>query len=314
MTESRSPDRQQWLWHIEAWAYDFAQFLARLCPIDAVSDFGAWVFRTFGPLTSKHAIAETNLRIVFPTAPDADIKAMLRAQWEETGRWIAEFPILDRIAAEPGRVEVEHGERLSVLAGPARPAVLISGHFSNFDVMAVAIVRSGIKCQVTYRATNNPYIDQRIVGKRRDYGVSMFAPKGMSGTRELFRALRRGESIALLNDQKFNGGVAAPFFGKIAHTAPGASTFALSEGLPIILITVQRREKARFTVVIHEPFRLENTGDRNADVAAGVRRINALMERQVLARPTEWFWVHRRWPNETYRSVRKKKPSPDGEG
>lgn len=296
------------MWHLEAWAYDFAQFLARRFPIDVVSDFGAWVFRTFGPLTSKHAIAETNLRIVFPDASDADIRKMLRAQWEETGRWIAEFPILDRIAHEEGRVVVEHGERLSRLSGPDGPAVLISGHFSNFDVMAVAIVRSGIKCQVTYRATNNPYIDQRIVEKRREYGVSMFAPKGMAGTRELFRALRRGESIAILNDQKFNGGVAAPFFGQMAHTAPGASTFALSENLPIILITVQRREKARFTVVIHEPFRLAATGDRNADVETAVRKINGLMEAQVLARPTEWFWVHRRWPKDIYkRNLRKKR-------
>lgn len=308
MTESQAPKRTEILWHIEAWAYDFAQVLARLFPIDAVSDFGAWLLRTLGPLTSAHAVAETNLRIVFPTASDADIRRMLRAQWEETGRWMAEFPILDRIAADPGRIEVENGERLSILAGPEGPAVLISGHFSNFDVMAVAIVRSGIKCQVTYRAANNPYFDRRIVEGRRAYGVNLFAPKGMSGTRELFRALRRGESIALLNDQKFNGGVAAPLFGRIAHTAPGPSTFALSEGLPIILITVQRREKARFTVVIHEPFRLENTGDRNADVEAGVRRINQLMEQQVLARPTEWFWVHRRWPNETYRrNVRRKK-------
>ncbi|MBS0362560.1 MAG: lysophospholipid acyltransferase family protein [Proteobacteria bacterium] len=307
MTESRSPKRQELLWHIEAWAYDFAQFLARRFPIDTVSDFGAWVFRTFGPLTSKHAIAETNLRIVFPEAPDADIRALLRAQWEETGRWIAEFPILDRIAAEPGRVDVEHGERLSSRSGPAGPAVLISGHFSNFDVMAVAIVRSGIKCQVTYRATNNPYIDQRIVDKRRAYGVSMFAPKGMSGTRELFRALRRGECISILTDQKANGGVEAPFFGQTAHTAPGAVTFALAEDIPLILITVQRREKARFTVTIHEPFRLEKTGDRNADLEAGVRKINALMEAQVLARPSEWFWVHRRWPKEVYRrNVRKK--------
>src|SRR6201996_6895017 len=121
MTESRSLRRQELLWHLEAWAYDFAQFLARRFPIDVVSDFGAWVFRTFGPLTSKHGIAETNLRIVFPEAPDADIQAMLRAQWEETGRWIAEFPILDRIAAEPGRIVVEHGERLSILSSPAGP-------------------------------------------------------------------------------------------------------------------------------------------------------------------------------------------------
>src|ERR1700761_364706 len=301
MTESPIPKRQDTLWRMEAWAYDFAYFLARLFPVDAVSDFGGWLFRAVGPLTSKQRIAETNLRIVFPQASDAEIAALLRAQWEELGRWIAEFPILERIANDPGRVEVEGMERLTVLAKEHRPAVLISGHFSNFDVMAVAIVRSGVDCQITYRATNNPYIDNRIVEGRRRYGVKLFAPKGTSGAREMFRAVARGESIALLNDQKFNGGIAAPLFGKMAHTAPGPSTYALHFGVPIQPMSVQRTHKARFRVVVHEPFVLADTGDRNADIEAGVRRINAFMEARVRERPTEWFWVHRRWPGETYK-------------
>jgi KDO2-lipid IV(A) lauroyltransferase len=293
------------MWHIEAWLYDIARLLARLFPVDAVSDFGAWLFRTLGPLTSAHHVAETNLRIVFPAASDADIRRMLRAQWEETGRWMAEFPILDRIAEDPDRIEVEGLERLTALANGEGPAVLISGHFSNFDVMALAIVRAGVQCQITYRATNNPYVDARIVANRRRYGVKLFAPKGTDGARELFRALARGESVALLNDQKFNGGVAAPFFGRMARTAPGPSTFALRYGVPIQPMSVQRLRGARFKVIVHEPFRLEDTGDRNADIAAAVGRINAFMEERVLARPAEWFWVHKRWPNETYKTKAK---------
>ncbi|MGZ6015573.1 MAG: lysophospholipid acyltransferase family protein [Phenylobacterium sp.] len=288
------------LWRMEAWAYDFAHFLAHLFPIDAVSDFGGWVGRTFGPLTSAHRVAETNLRIVFPDADQSEIKRLLGAQWEEFGRWLAEFPILDRIVAEPDRVEVEGLERLTALKG-RHPAVLISGHFSNFEVMALAIMRAGVDCQITYRATNNPYFNERIVTGRRAYGVKLFAPKGTSGARELFRALTRGESIALLNDQKFNGGIAAPFFGKIAHTAPGPSTYALRYGLPIQPMSVQRTGPARFKVIVHEPIRLEDTGDRDTDIVSAVRRINAFMEERVRARPTEWFWVHKRWPNDTYK-------------
>jgi KDO2-lipid IV(A) lauroyltransferase len=181
--------------------------------------------------------------------------------------------------------------------------VLISGHFSNFEVMALAIMRAGVECQITYRATNNPYVNDRIVTGRRAYGVKLFAPKGTSGARELFRALSRGESIALLNDQKFNGGIAAPLFGKLAHTAPGPSTYALRYGIPIQPMSVQRTGKARFKVIVHEPIRLEDTGDREADIVTAVHRINAFMEERVRARPTEWFWVHKRWPNETYGHV-----------
>jgi KDO2-lipid IV(A) lauroyltransferase len=304
MTERTSQRRQTILWRLEAIGYDVAAFVARRVPIDAVSDFGAWFARVFGPMTSAHRVAEINLRIVFPHATDAEIAALLRAQWEEFGRWISEFPILDRIAADPTRIQVVGEERLKALAEGGKPAVLISGHFSSFEVMAIAILRAGVTCQVTYRAFNNPYVDRRIVEGRRRYGVKLFAPKGLQGARELFRAIQRGESISLMNDQKFNGGIAAPFFGVTAMTAPGPSTYALHYGIPILPMSVQRKDKARFKVTVHEPFRLEDTGDRDADLEAGVRRINAFMEARILERPTEWFWVHKRWPNEVYKRAK----------
>ena len=301
MTESSAHKRQDLLWRLEARAYDAFAFLARRFPIDAVSDFGASFFRTFGPLTSSHRVAETNMRIVFPQASDAEIARLMRAQWEQLGRWAAEFPILDRIIADPERVEVVGAERLAASRDGAGPVVFVSGHFSCFEVMSAAILHAGITCQITYRATNNPYVDERIREARWRYGVRLFAPKGTQGARSLLRALGRGESVALMNDQKFNSGIAAPLFGVMAHTAPGPSTFALRFGIPIQPMSVERVHKARFRVIVHEPFWLEDTGDRDADVEAGVRRINAFIEDRVRERPHEWFWVHKRWPNETYK-------------
>jgi len=287
---------------LEALLFDAATALARLFPIDSVSNFGARLFRALGPLTGAHRVAERNLRIVFPDADDAEIKQLLRAQWTELGRSLTEFTIVDRIVADTGRLEIEGLARLQAIAADAGPVVFISGHFSNFELMAAAIVRAGVKCQVTYRAMNNPYVDERVRRVRYRYGVRLFAPKGLEGARELIRALERGESVALMNDQKFNGGVEAPFFGVMAHTAPGPSTFALRFGIPLQPLSVQRTANAaRFKLLVHEPIVLEDTGDREADVEAGVRKINAFVEDRIRARPAEWFWVHRRWPNEVYR-------------
>lgn len=299
-----SRDRAQGLiWRLEALVFDGLAGLARAFPIDAVSDFGAWLFRTLGPLTSARRVAERNMRIAFPDATDAQIAALMTSQWEELGRWIAEFPILDRIVADPARVAVESGERLAEIAAGAGPVVFISGHFSAFEVMAAAIVRAGVPCQITYRAMNNPYVDARVRKSRVRYGVRLFAPKGLEGARELMRALSRGDSVALMNDQKFNGGVAAPLFGVTAHTAPGPSTFALKFGVPLQPMSVQRvGPGARFKVIVHEPILLVDTGDRDADIEAGVRRVNAFIEERVRARPHEWFWVHKRWPNEIYKA------------
>jgi KDO2-lipid IV(A) lauroyltransferase len=301
MVNQRISPGQHLLWRMEAAAYDIAAMLARVFPIDSVSTFGSWLFRRLGPLTGSHRVALVNLRIAFPQATPAQLQALLDRQWGELGRWFAEFPILDRIVADPGRVEVVGAERLEAIRGGAGPVVFVSGHFSSFEIMPAVIVRAGIACQITYRATNNPYVDARIRKSRERYGVRLFAPKGTEGARALVRALGRGESVALMNDQKFNGGIAAPLFGVTAYTAPGPSTFALRFGVPLQPMSVQRREGARFRVIVHEPIALEDTGDRAADIEAGVRRINAFIEGRIRERPAEWFWVHKRWPSETYR-------------
>lgn len=301
MADNRPSRTQDFLWRLEAVGYDLLAGLARMFPIDAVSDFGAWLFQRLGPLTSAHRTAEINLRLAFPTAPDAEIARLLAEQWDQVGRWAAEFPILDRIIADPDRVELVNGERLTQIARDHEPVVFISGHFSSFEIMPAAIIHAGVTCQITYRATNNPYVDERIKKSRFRYGVRLFAPKGGDGARELLEALGRGESVALMNDQKFNGGVAAPLFGVTAHTAPGPSRLALRFHTVLQPMSVQRKHKARFRVVVHDPIRLAETGDRTADIEAGVRQVNAFIEDRVRERPAEWFWVHKRWPNEIYK-------------
>jgi KDO2-lipid IV(A) lauroyltransferase len=313
MAKARTSFAQDLAWRLEALGFDLVTALARAFPIDLVSDFGARAFQSLGPLTSAHRVAETNIRIAFPDASDAEVAALLKEQWAHAGRWAVEFPILDRIIADPSRVEVVGAERLAAIARAERPVVFISGHFSSFELMAAVIVHSGVTCQITYRAANNPYFDKRVRANRFRYGVRLFAPKGTDGARELLRALARGESVALMNDQKFNGGVAAPLFGVTCHTAPGPTTFALRFGIPLQPMSVQRIGKARFRVLVHDPIWLEAAGDRNADIEAGVRRINAFIEERIRARPAEWFWVHKRWPNELYKRRRAPNAAHPGE-
>jgi len=160
---------------LEATLFDAACAIARLFPVDSVSNFGARLFRALGPLTSAHRVAERNLRIAFPHAANPEIQLLLRAQWTELGRSLTEFTIIDRIVADTARIEIEGLERLQAIAGGEGPAVFISGHFSNFELMAAAIVQAGVKCQVTYRAMNNPYVDARVRKVRARYGVRLFA-------------------------------------------------------------------------------------------------------------------------------------------
>jgi KDO2-lipid IV(A) lauroyltransferase len=291
---------QRLLWRLEAFGFDLISTLMRLLPVEAASSLGGSLFKTLGPLTSLHRTVTRNIDLAFPDIDLAERQRIAHASWEHLGRMAAEFTMLDRLTPASGRIEVVGGERLRNLAENKVSAVLISGHFSNFEIMAAAIVDSGLRCQITYRAANNPYFDARIVRARRSYGVTLFSPKGVDGSRELLQAMNRGESVAFLNDQKFGGGIAAPFFGRIAHTASGPTRMALRGDGKLVPMSVQRVKGARFRVVVHEPIVLERTGDREADLAAGVAQVNAFVEARVRERPEEWWWVHKRWPSEAY--------------
>ena len=232
--------------------------------------------------------------------PEAQRRAILRAQWENFGRYIFEFPIADRLTPASGRVEIVGAERLQAIARSGKPAVFISGHFSNIEIMAAVILASGVECDVTYRAANNPLVDDRIKSSRFKYGIRLFAPKGAEGARDLLEALQAGRSIAILNDQKYDGGVAGWFFGHQVMTNPAAARLALRFGAPIQPLSIQRIRGARFRVIAHEPIVVEGAAGKTGAVEAGVQAINAFIEARVRERPGEWWWMHRRWPAAVY--------------
>jgi len=300
MSDKRRPLGQDLLWRAEALGFDLFIGVVRLIGVDAASAFGGWLGRTVGPLSGAHKVATRNLKLAFPDKDEAWREAMLKAQWDGLGRTFAEFPLMDKILPSTGRVEVVNQARLFQIAADKTPVVFVSGHLSNWEVMPAAIVDSGVVCEMTYRAANNPYVDERIKASRFRYGVRLFAPKGGDGARELLEGMKQGKSVALMNDQKFNNGVEGPFFGHPVRTAPGPSRLAIRFGTVLQPMSVQRIKGARFRAVVHDPIHLPDTGDRSADIETGVRLINAFMEERIRERPEEWFWVHRRWPNEVY--------------
>lgn len=285
----------------EALAYDVVTGLMRCLPFGLVSGFGAGLVKLIGPLTSKRHIVETGLRTAFPEKSDAEIKELMRAQWDNLGRTFAEFPLTDRLKPFESNsrvtiVGLEHFEA-------NQPAIVISGHFANWEIMATVLTQSDHTVRITYRKVNNPLIDERVRKQREAYGTKFLVKKSThAGGRELVEALRSGESIAILNDQKFNTGIEVPFFGEPAMTAPGAVRLALKTGHPLLPMIVTR-QKSRFTVTFYPPIALEKTGKREADVLSGVKKVVAFTEDRIRENPAQWFWVHRRWPKVLYRKA-----------
>jgi KDO2-lipid IV(A) lauroyltransferase len=296
----RAPFLKDLGWRLEAAGYDLIAALLRLMPTDAASALGGALLRALGPLTRAHLTAALGLTLAMPELDEAARRRILAGQWDNFGRYVFEFPLTHRLTPAGGRVEIDGFERLQAVAASGQPAVLISGHFSQFEVMAAVIVAAGVNCNVTYRAANNPYIDQRIIDSRKRYGVRLLAAKGGEGARDLIESLREGVSIAILNDQRYDAGVAVPFFGRPVMTNPAAARLALRFSAPIVPMSIERLAGARYRCLIHPPIVVPDTGDKAADVEAGVAAINAFIEARVRERPGEWWWLHRRWSAEDY--------------
>src|SRR5688500_9557917 len=141
--------RQDLIWRAEALGFDLASAALRLFPVGWVSATGAGLFKALGPLTKSHRIAERNIRLAFPELDAAGRAPLLREQWDNLGRTFFEFPLTDRLTPRSGRVEVVGGERFAAIAASGRPAVFVSGHFANWELMAAAIVEAGVTCQIT---------------------------------------------------------------------------------------------------------------------------------------------------------------------
>lgn len=300
MAVQASSSGQRLIWRLETVGFDLVSGFLRALPTDTASALGGAVLGRIGSVSGRRRLVDRNLRLAFPEMALAERERIARAQWENFGRYITEMFFMDRLTPASGRVEIVGLDRLNARALADTPTIFISAHLSNMEIMASAILSTGIDCVITGRAMNNPYVEARVMENRRRYGVVQFAPKGAQGARDQLLALKRGHSVAQMIDQKNNNGVAALFFGHSARTNSSAVKMALGSGGTLQPLSVQRLKGARFRVMVHEAIELQQTGCRQDDLEAGVHQMNAFVEARVRERPEEWWWTHKRWTDEVY--------------
>lgn len=273
-------------------------FLFRFIGIDAASALAGTFLRLVGPLVRPIARrGEDNLQRAFPEWSKAQVRAVNAGVFENLGRTSAEFAHLDKLAPGP-RVEIVGAEWFAAAADGGPPGIFVSGHFANWEIMAIALRAAGVACAVVYRAANNPLIDEMIIAMRARASSYMQIPKGKRGGRALIEALRDGKSLAMLVDQKLNDGIAVPFLGRDAMTAPAAARLSLKFKAPIFPTSVERLSGARFRITVHSPLEFSPTGETADDVRALTILVNAQIEYYIRARPEQWLWLHRRWPKD----------------
>lgn len=263
----------------------------RLLPLDMASYLGGLMARGIGPFLKAHRIARQNLSMVFADYSDVQIRRIQMDMWDHLGRNIAEFANLSR----PRLLERLQSHGLENIPVNGQPAIFFSGHIGNWDLAYPMVFHHNVPVTLIYRHANNPYVDRMILDLRAYHSADSI-PKGPKGAVRLGRVLKEKRSLAMLVDQKMNQGVAVPFFGREAMTAPAVAELALRYGMLLIPIRVIRTKGCHFNGYVYPPLTYTKTGDKQADELAILTQINQLLEGWIREYPAQWFWVHQRWP------------------
>jgi KDO2-lipid IV(A) lauroyltransferase len=278
---------------VEAAALRLLYGALRLLPLNAASWLGGRVARSVGPFFSAQKIAHKNLAAVFPEKSAQERDRIIAGMWDNLGRVGAELSHLhtDELLTRL------HIDGLEHMPEPGKNAFFFSGHFGNWELLpATATVFGRVPLSLIYREANNPYFD-KIITDIRATRADGIIQKGRAGAVKIARAIKSRQSIAMLVDQKMNDGIAVPFFGRDAMTAPAIAQLALRYDIAIVPARILRTKGAHFHATIFPPLAFEKTGDAEKDTLAMMTVINATLEGWIRDYPEQWFWVHRRWPN-----------------
>lgn len=266
--------------------YAFYGFF-RLLPVDAASAVGGWIGRTIGPRLGANRKVRRNLTMAMPELSEAEIDAIIRGMWDNLGRVLAEYPHLGKF--DSSRVEIVGAQHVEAAKAKGGPFILAAGHLANWEVMPVTTLKQGINAQLVYRHANNPYVEKLMQHARAPAGTR-FARKGVAGARSVHGAMRQGEVVAMLVDQKHNRGLPIPFFGRPAMTATAIAELAIKYNAPLFMGRCERLDGAYFRVTVTPALDVSSN-----DVAEILTRINAQLEAWIRERPAQWLWLHKRW-------------------
>ncbi|PZO81909.1 MAG: hypothetical protein DI626_10475 [Micavibrio aeruginosavorus] len=281
---------------LEATPLWIAMQIFRLLGPDTASALGGWIGRTVGPKLGASRKADKSLKYAFPMMSETERKKIITEMWDNLGRVMAEYPHLQYITEN--RVEVV-GEHHVDAIGKDSPSVVMSSHLANWELGPFYFnYKKQWPLVGVYRAPNNPFSGAILQKARNPEKRGTYVPKSSQGARDMVKALRRGERLGILIDQRYNEGIAVPFFGKPAMTSPSFAQFAQRYNVPVLPLQVERLKGCNFRITLHPPFKTEGRSEEEM-----VAYAHGLLEDWILQNPGQWLWLHRRWKSDALKHI-----------
>jgi len=256
------------------------------------SNLGDFIGRLFGPIFRSKKLIENNLE-QSGIVDKKNYNKIISKIYGNYGRILAEYPFLKAFRNNKLNkfIEIDGLENLNKIKREKRRAVFISGHFNNFELMALQIEKAGINLCAIYRPLNNVFLNKTMEEIRENFICKNQIKKGRSGTRQIIENIKKGNSVALMIDQRVREGIKINFFGKPASTTTIPAQLIKKYKCDLVPIYIERRKNNYFKMFVSEPIKIRN----NKSIKEITEHLNKILEKMILKNVDQWIWTHDRW-------------------
>jgi len=268
-------------------------FLFKILGLSISSALGGKLFEKIGPLFRSKKLIHSNIKKAFPDISLDHLNRITKMMWNNYGRVFAEYMFIKKFREDRSNknIIIEGQEILEDIKKKNKSVVFISGHLSNFELMAMHIEKSGIKLSAIYRPLNNIFLNKIMERIRKKYICKYQIKKGIGGMKKLMQLKKLNYSTALMIDQRVSQGIRSDFFNQKALTTTIPAQLVKKFKIPIVPIFIERINNINFKIVIKNPI----TFDNEETTKTITDKLNLVLEKMISYKPELWIWSHNRW-------------------
>ena len=251
------------------------------------------VFEKIGPFFRSKKVIESNIKRAIPSISSEELKKITCMMWNNYGRIFAEYIFIKnfRFGKLNSKIEIVGKEILEDLKKSNKQVVFISGHLSNFELMAMCLDKSGIELCAIYRPLNNIFLNKVLVRIRKKYICKNQIKKGIGGLKNLINLKKKNFSTALMIDQRVTEGIFSNFFNEKALTTTVPAQLIKKFNIPIVPVYIERIKDINFKIVVNRPIEFS----KDSSIQTITDELNRILEVMILKNPDQWIWSHNRW-------------------
>ena len=257
------------------------------------SNISGKIFEIIGPFFRSKKIIYNNIKRAMPGIDQNNLKNIEHSMWNNYGRIFAEYIFLKdfRYGKLASEVQIEGQEILNDIIENNKQVIFISGHLSNFELMAMFIEKSGINLSAIYRPLNNIFLNGIMENIRKKYICKNQIKKGLAGLKKLIKLKKKNYSTALMIDQRVSEGILSPLFNEKALTTTIPAQLVKKFNIPIVPVYIERINGLKFKITINQPLSFP----QNLTQQQITDNLNQILEKFILSKPENWIWSHNRW-------------------